>query len=120
MEPYKTFLVPFDSNKLNLFMRNNALTQKTTNAPHFISQSDPPASKEILVPKMRTDISILSGATGASITPGKLITGKKRKLKSLATSPPRKDSVTNQDKNSLWIKKYQSLPPNVPKFPPRF
>ena len=26
MEPYKTFVVPFDNTKLNLFMRNNSVT----------------------------------------------------------------------------------------------
>ena len=28
MEPYKTFLVPFNYNKLNIFMRNNSLKIK--------------------------------------------------------------------------------------------
>ena len=69
---------------------------------------------------MRNDLSVLSVATGASITPEERITRKKRKIKSLAASPPRKDPITNQDKNTLGIEKYQSLPPHVPKFPPGF
>ena len=28
MEPYKTFLVPFDYTKLNLFMRNDSVKNK--------------------------------------------------------------------------------------------
>ena len=67
----------------------------------MISQSEPPARKEITVGKLRTDLSVLSGATGAiraSITPEKRIPIKKRNIKSLATSPPRKDTIPNQDK----------------------
>ena len=33
MEPYKTFLVPFDTTKLNLFMRNNAVKNREKNIP---------------------------------------------------------------------------------------
>ena len=87
-------------------MPNNSLTQKATNAPNLISQSEPPATKEIIVPKMQTDLSILSGTTGSSITPEKRIT----------TSPPIKDPIPNQDKNTLGIEKYQSIPPHIPKF----
>ena len=46
---------------------------------------------------VRTDIFILSGVTEetrAIITPGKHIP-KKKKIKSLATSPPRKDPIPN-------------------------
>ena len=35
-------------------------------------------------------------------------------------SPPRKDPITNQDKNNLGIQKYQCLPPQVPTFPTIF
>ena len=42
---------------------------------------------------------------------------KKIKIKSLATSPPRKDSIPNQDKNTLCLEKYQSLPPHITSFP---
>ena len=35
-------------------------------------------------------------------------------------SPARKDPILNQDKNTLGIRKDQSLPPHVPKFPPGF
>ena len=31
MEPYKTFLFPFDTNKLNLFMRNNPYKNRGKN-----------------------------------------------------------------------------------------
>ena len=69
---------------------------------------------------MRTDIYFFSGATRANITPEKLIPIKRRKIKSLATSPPRKDPIPNPDKNTLGIEKYQSLPTHVPKLPPGF
>ena len=55
-----------------------------------------------------TDISVLSGvtgATGASVTPEKIIPRNKIKIKSLVTFPPRKDPITNQDQNTLWIEK---------------
>ena len=49
-------------------------SQKVMNEPNLISQSEPPAPKEIMVdPKMRTGVSVLSGNTGASATPGKRI-----------------------------------------------
>ena len=45
-------------------------TQKVINTPNFISQLEPSAPKEILVKsKMRTDVYILTGVTGASATP---------------------------------------------------
>ena len=40
--------------------------------------------------------------------------------KSLATSPPIKDPIPDQDKTTLGIKKGQSLPPHLPKLPPGF
>ena len=47
-------------------------TQKVTNASTFISQSKPSEPMEIMVgDKMRTGVSILSGGTGASVTPKK-------------------------------------------------
>ena len=36
-------------------------TQKATNTPHLISQSEPPASKEIMVDKHRTYLHIFPG-----------------------------------------------------------
>ena len=62
-------------------------TQKVTNAPHLISQSKSPASKEIIVnPKIQTDVSVLSTVTtGAIITPETRIQRKKTNIKSLAT-----------------------------------
>ena len=61
-----------------------------------------------------------TGATGDSKTSEKLTPIKKRKIKLLATPPQINDSITNQDKNNLGIRKYQSLPPHAPKFPPVF
>ena len=44
--------------------------QKVTNAKNLIIQYEPSAPKEIIVEeKMRTDVSILSGETGAIVTP---------------------------------------------------
>ena len=51
-----------------------------------------------MVYKLQTDLSVLSGATGASMTPEKRILRKKSDTKSLATSPPIKDPIPNQDK----------------------
>ena len=69
---------------------------------------------------MRNDPYLLSGGPGDSITPEKRIPKGKIKIKSLATSPTRKNPITNQDKNNLAIKKYQSLPPHIHKFPSIF
>ena len=33
-------------------------------------------------------------------------------------SPPKKDQIPNQDKNTLGLQKYQFLPTHVPPFPP--
>ena len=76
-----------------------------------------------MVDKLQTDLSInyaLTRETRASVTPGKSIPGKKRKIKPLATSPPRKDLIPNQDKNTLGLQKYQCLPPQLPPFNPGF
>ena len=65
----------------------------------------------------QTDLSVNSGLTGetrASLMPGKRIPRKKRNIKSLATSPPRKYPIPNHDKNTLVLQKYQCLPPHVP------
>ena len=35
-------------------------------------------------------------------------------------SPPRKDPIPDQDKNTLSIEKYKILPPHAPPFPPGF
>ena len=43
---------------------------------------------------------------------------KKSNMKLLATLPPRKYPIPNQDINTLGIKKDQSLPPHLPKFCP--
>ena len=54
-----------------------------------------------MVEKFRTDLSILSGVTGAIgaiVMPQRRIPRKKRIVKLLATSPPRKDLITDQDK----------------------
>ena len=64
--------------------------------------------------------SLLPGETRTIVTPGKRIPRKKRNIKSLATSPPRNDTIIDQDKNTLGLQKYQCLPPHVPAFPPGF
>ena len=54
-----------------------------------------------MVEIIRTDLSVNNGetgATGAIITPEKIIPRKKSNIKSLAMSPPRKDPIPNQDK----------------------
>ena len=72
---------------------------------------------------VRTGVYVLSGVTGetrASVTPEKRISRNEIKIKSLDTSPPRKDPIPNQDTNTLGLQKYQCLPPHVPPYPPRF
>ena len=58
----------------------------------------------------------LTGETRASVTPEKRIPRKKRNIKSLVTSPPKKDPIPNQDKNNLGLQKYQWLPPHITLF----
>ena len=73
--------------------------------------------------KIRTNLSFNSGLTGetrASVTPEKIIPGKKRNIKSIAASPPRKEPIPNQNKNTLGLQTHQYLPPYVPQFPPGF
>ena len=54
----------------NIIPKKYFQSQKVTNAPNLIIQSEPLAPKEIMVnPKMRTDVSVLSGNTGAGVTP---------------------------------------------------
>ena len=70
-------------------------TKKVANEPNFITQSEAPSPNEIMV---WSDLSVdygLTGETRASVTPEKRISRNKRKLKSLATSPPRKDPIPN-------------------------
>ena len=104
----------------NTLPKESIKTKKVTNAPNFIRQSEPPSSKEMMVDKIRTDLSVLSGVTGPSVTPERIIPRKKRNMKSLATSSPRKDPIPNQDINTLGARKYQSLPPQLPKFCPGY
>ena len=79
------FVAPIDGKIIHKEYIN---TQKVTNAPNLIIQSEPPASKVIIVDrKVQTDIYLFSGGTGASATPGKRIPRKKRKMKSLSMSP---------------------------------
>ena len=49
---------------------------------------------------MRTDVSILYGGTGASVTTERRIP-RKSNMKPPAMSPPRKDPIPNQDINRL-------------------
>ena len=54
----------------NTLPKESINTQKITNAPNLISKLEPTAPKEIMVnTKIRTDVSVLSGITGASVTP---------------------------------------------------
>ena len=81
-------------------------SQKVTNAPNLISQTESPAPKEIMVDnKIQTGVYILSGATVASVTPEKVIPRKKKNMESLVMSPPRNYPIPNQDINRLWTKK---------------
>ena len=83
-------------------------TQKVTNRPKFITQSESPAPEVIVVDKLRYVISVNFGLTGeprAIVSPEKRIPRKKINIKSLATSPPRKDPITNLDKNTLVLQK---------------
>ena len=76
-------------------------TKKETNGPNLITQSEAPAPEVIVGGKFRTDLSVnclLTGETRASVTPEKRIPRKKINITSLATSPPRKDPIPNQDK----------------------
>ena len=41
-------------------------------------------------------------------------------MKSLAILPPRKDQIPNQYINILSTRKYQSLPPQLVKYPPGY
>ena len=70
----------------------------------MITQSEAPLPEVIVVGKYLTDIFVnsrLTGETRASVTPEKYIPGNKRSIKSLATSPPRKDPFPDQDRNTL-------------------
>ena len=85
------------------------------------SQSEEPAPKEIMVyKKIRTDVSILSVGTGASVTTEKCIPRKKNNIKPLLILPPRKDTIPNKDINRLRTKKHQSLPPKLAKYCPGY
>ena len=73
--------------------------------------------------KLRTDLSVnsgLKGETRSSVTPKKPTPRKKINIKSLATSPPVNDPITNHDKDNLWLQKYQCLPPHIRTFPHDF
>ena len=70
--------------------------------------------------KIQTDVYLLSGGTGDSVTPGKRIPRKKNSMKPLAMLLPRKDTITNQDINRLGTKKYKSLPPQLDKYRPGY
>ena len=69
---------------------------------------------------MQTNVSVLSGGTGDSITPEKIIPRKKGNMKLLEISPPINDLIPNQDINMLGTEKYQSLPPQFDKFIPGY
>ena len=71
-------------------------------------------------PKMRTNVSILYGETGANVTPVKLNPGKKRNMKLTEMSSPSNYPIPNQDINWLITKKDPSLQPIKSKHPPVF
>ena len=90
----------------NFIPKEYLQSRKVPNAPNLISQSEPPAPKEIMMnPKMRTDVSVLSVATGAIVFPEKHIPRKKNNMKSLAMLPQRNDPIPNQDDKILGTKK---------------
>ena len=69
--------------------------------PQLYPQSEAPVPKLIVVEKLRTSLYVnygLTKETRSSLTPGKGISVKKRKNKSIDTSPPRKDPIPNHDK----------------------
>ena len=77
-----------------------------TNAKKLISQSEKPTPKEIIVDKkIRSDVSFLYVGTGDSVSQEKRIPRKKKNMKSLAMSPPRKDPIPNQYINRITTKK---------------
>ena len=67
-------------------------------------------------PKIRTNVSVFSVATGASLTPEKRIQGRKKDIKSLAMYPQRKYPIPNQYINMLGTEKYQIPSPQLAKF----
>ena len=71
-------------------------------------------------PRIKTDVSVLSGGTGDNKNPEKHIPINKRNIKSLAMSPPRNDPIPNQDINMLGTEKYQSLSPQLAKYRPGY
>ena len=106
----------------------NLSWKNVTNGPKLITQPEAPASEEIVVEKLQTDLFLfpramgetnsgLTGETRASVTPGKRIPKKVKKKQSPAMSTPRKVPIPNQDLKTLRLQKYQCLTPNVPTFP---
>ena len=70
--------------------------------------------------KIPTDVSVLSGATGASVTLEKRIPTKKKNMKSLAMSPPIKYPIPNPDINILGNETDRILPPQLAKYFPGY
>ena len=70
--------------------------------------------------KIRTYVSTLYGGTGASVTPEKRTSRKKRNTKSPGMLPPRKYPIPYQYINRLITKQDQSLPPHLEKYPPEY
>ena len=85
--------------------------------------SEAPSLEVIVVDNLRTYLSVnygLTRVTKAILTPEKRIQKKKRNLKSIDLYPPGKDPITNQDKNTLGLQKYQCLLSHVPPFSSEF
>ena len=96
-------------------------TQKVTNAPNLISQSEPSEPKVIMLDnKMWNTVVLFSVGTVDSVTSDKFIPVNKRNMKSPAMSPLRMYPIPNQDINRLITEKDQSLPLHLAKFPPEF
>ena len=78
--------------------KESTKTQKVPNGPNLVTKSESLAPEVIVTDKLRTDISVDSGLTGetrAGVTPEKCSPGKKGNIKSLSTSPTRKDPIVN-------------------------
>ena len=89
----------------DIIPKKSSNTQKFTNAPNFISQSEPPAPKMIILgDKMWTGFSLFYVGIGSSVTQENIIPRRKSNMKSPAMSPPRNHPSPNQDINRLITK----------------
>ena len=90
-----------------------------SNISTLISQLELPAPQEILlVSKIPTDVSLLSG-TGDSVTTERRIP-RKSNTKPPSMSPPRKDPITNQDSTKIITQQYPILTPLLLRWPTEY